>query len=328
MSTGIENNESEVRAVSRPAEAPGETSSRARRPLPVAVLVLLRPKQWSKNLLVFAALLFTGSFTRPDLALLALIAFAAMCAISSATYIVNDLVDVERDRLHPKKRLRPLAAGEVPKGVAAATAVLLVLAAFGLPLAFLNTSSLALIAAYVLLQILYNGGLKRVPVADVYLIATGFVLRAALGAAAIHVQISAWLLFCTGALALMLGFGKRRNEFILQGETRAESRESLVSYNRAALDALVIMFACAAAICYGIYCIHSQTAQRFPALILTSLFVFYGITRYVLLIFTQDEGGEPADVLFRDRHIVAAVLLFVLSAMLAISGVALPIVEL
>jgi hypothetical protein len=146
-----------------------------------------------------------------------------------------------------------------------------------------------------------------------------------LGAAAIGVTISGWLLFCTGALALTLGFGKRRSEFISQGEARAATRDSLAHYTKPVLDALVVMFACAAALCYGIYTLESESSLRFPALILTAPFVFYGITRYVVLIFAADEGGEPEDLLFRDKHIVTSIGLFLLMACIAVSGFKLPI---
>jgi 4-hydroxybenzoate polyprenyltransferase len=291
-----------------------------------AMLRLLRPKQWTKNLLVFAALLFTGTFDSAQPVLLTVLAFLAMCAASSATYIANDVQDAARDRLHPKKRHRPIAAGLVSPRSAAAVAVLLIAGALAVGI-YLGPLATTILVLYLVLQVLYNVGLKAVPVADVYLIATGFVLRAALGAAAIHVVVSGWLLFCTGALALMLGFGKRRNEFILQGEERAATRQSLVHYNRHALDALVVMFATAAALCYGVYTLESQTARAFPALIMTAPIVFYGVTRYVVLIFTMDEGGEPEDLLFRDPHLVATIVLFVLTAGIAMSGVRLPLLE-
>jgi 4-hydroxybenzoate polyprenyltransferase len=291
-----------------------------------AVVKLLRPKQWAKNLLVFAALLFTANFRDPSLVLRSFAAFFAMSMISSCTYVFNDLIDVKRDRMHPKKRFRPLASGAVTKqsGIALGVGLL----AAGTIVAFgLGRGPLTICLVYITMQVLYNWRLKHTPIADVFTIAVGFVLRAVLGAAAIKVLISGWLLFCTGALALMLGFAKRRHEFILQGDDRESSRESLVHYNRPALDAIVIMFAAGAAMCYGIYTLQSQTAHKYPALILTSLFVFYGITRYILLIFTLDEGGEPADVLFKDRHMIASVVLFVISAVLAMSGMHLPILE-
>jgi len=287
---------------------------------------LARPKQWTKNLLVFAAFLFSGAYADPQRGLLVLAAFAAMCLVSSATYAFNDLADVARDRLHPKKRTRPLASGQVSKQAGFVFGVAL-FAAGVLLAAWLGAIPLGIVAVYVLMQVAYNLGLKKTPIADVYTIALGFVLRAVLGAAAINVGISGWLLFCTGALALMLGFAKRRNEFILQGDERHTSRESLVHYNRAALDALVVLSACAAAIFYGIYCLESQTAQKYPAIILTSVFVYYGISRYVLIVFMADEGGEPADLLFKDTHLVTSLVLFVATAILAMSGFQLPIIE-
>ncbi len=291
-----------------------------------AMVRLLRPKQWTKNLLVFAALLFTGSFNDSGLLTVAVFAFVSMCAASSATYVFNDLKDVERDRAHPKKKNRPIAAGAVSKSVAIGLGI--VLAGLGLSVAYLlGTDSLIIVSTYLAIQVFYNLGLKRVPVADVYVIALGFVLRAGLGAAAIEVKLSGWLIFCTGALALMLGFGKRRHEFIQQGEERETTRQSLVHYNRTALDALVIMFATAAALCYGLYTLESKTAEQYPGIILTAPFVFYGITRYVLLVFTANEGGEPEEVLFRDPHLVFSIILFVIAAILAILGYRPPLLE-
>jgi 4-hydroxybenzoate polyprenyltransferase len=180
---------------------------------------------------------------------------------------------------------------------------------------------------YLALHSTYNLGMKHTAVADVFAISLGFVLRAVVGAAAIDVKISGWLLFCTGALALMLGYGKRRQEFIFQGEERGLTRESLNDYSIMALNALVIMSATAAAISYGIYSIDSHTAQKYPALVLTTLPVFYGISRYILVAFTQDEGGEPESLLFSDRHILLSVVGFIALAALAMSGVHIPFLE-
>lgn len=287
---------------------------------------LARPKQWTKNLLVFAALIFSGKFQDPAAWGLTLAAFVAMCLVSSATYVFNDLADLERDRQHPTKRNRPLASGRIGKSPAIAMGVVFFIAGVGIATS-LGMATLAIVLVYLALQFLYNLWLKRVPVADVHCISAGFVLRAVLGAAAIGVNISGWLLFCTGALALMLGFGKRRHEFRLQGDQRAASRESLVSYNQTALDALVVMFATAAALCYGIYSLESATATRYPGIIITTPLVVYGIARYTLLIFTIDEGGEPADVLFRDPHLVLTIVIFLVTALAAMSGLRLPLIE-
>ena len=298
----------------------------AAQPTPVrSALRLVRPRQWSKNALVFAAPLFAGglgmaSWERAGLA------FLAMGLVSSATYVFNDLFDVERDRRHPTKRLRPLASGAVSKRAALGLGALLGLAGLALGAAMGRRVLLGLLV-YVAIQAAYNLRLKRVAVADVFVVASGFVLRAVLGAAAVGVGISGWLLFCTGSLALMLGFAKRRHEFVLQGEDRSTSRESLVHYTRPALDALVVLFAASAAMDYAIYCLTSASAHRYPALVLTAPFVLYGVARYVLLVFSLDEGGEPADLLTRDPHLLASVGLFLLAAVLALGGLRLPLLE-
>ena len=291
-----------------------------------AIWRLLRPKQWSKNLLVLAAPIFAAVHRDPNALQATGIAFAAMCLASSATYVANDLLDAERDKLHPVKQNRPIASGQIGKTTALVLATVLALAGVGLA-SLLNTSSLTIVLSYLVLQVLYNLGLKKVPIADVFTIALGFIFRAVLGAAAVSVPISGWLLFCTGALALMLGFAKRRHEYILQSELRTASRESLGGYSKAGLDALVIMTATGGAMCYGIYTVDSGTAARYPAIVITSLFVFYGIARYVLIIFGRDEGGEPADLLFKDPQLLASVLLFMASAILAVSGMRIPLLE-
>ena len=291
-----------------------------------AYIKLLRPKQWSKNLLVFAAILFTNELRDTHALLRTLLAFVAMCLISSSTYIVNDIRDREKDQAHPKKKNRPIASGQISPVVA--TTIACVLCAIALVL-FILVSKKALIIAvlYLIIQIIYNLGAKTVPVLDVFLISSGFILRAMLGAAAIEKAISAWLLLCTGALALLLGFAKRRQEFIAQGDNRAASRESLAGYSKPSLDALVIMTATAAALCYGIYALESPTAHRYHALFITTVFVFYGICRYVLIVFVSDEGGEPESLLFKDRHILLSVLLFVVAAIVAMNIAQFPLIE-
>lgn len=287
---------------------------------------LVRPKQWTKNLLVFAAPLFTNAFASRTVVLHSAMAFAAMCCMSSFVYVFNDWRDAEKDRAHPVKKHRPIAAGLIKPGAAAAIALGL-FAVGGSLLYLLGPQSIEVVAAYFVLQLLYNAGAKAIPVLDVFLIATGFVLRAVLGAAAINVLISPWLLLCTNALALLLGFAKRRHEYILQGENRGTSRLSLRGYSRQALDAFVMICATAAVLCYGLYALQSQTARRFPALYITTPFVFYGICRYVLIVFVSDEGGEPEHILLKDKHILASIILFVIAAAVAVSGARIPLIE-
>lgn len=287
---------------------------------------LIRPKQWSKNLLVFAALLFTQSYGDSILVGRSLVAFAAMCLVSSAVYVLNDLLDAERDRNHPIKRDRPIASGRISAAFARWVGLVLLGAGVGLTLV-LGASSCAVVVGYLVLQVAYNVRLKQIAVADVFTISLGFVLRAVLGASALDVSVSAWLLLCTGMLALLMGFAKRRHEYILQGEERTSSRESLAHYTRGSLDGFVLVSAGAAAMSYGVYAIESPTATRYPGLIVTCVFVFYGIYRYVFLAFSQDEGGEPETLLFTDPHMIVVLVLFTASAIAAMSGLQIPFIE-
>src|SRR5579863_6740578 len=230
----------------------------------LAVVRLLRPKQWTKGLLVFAAPLFTRLLTNAEVLEKACIAFVAIALLSSAVYILNDACDIERDRRHPTKSKRPLASGEVSLKFAAVLGVVLAIAGLGHAF-YLGRGALIIVGVYAALQVAYNLWLKHVAVADVFLLASGYVLRAALGAAAIHVAISGWLLFCTGALALLVGIGKRRNEFQLQTETGVETRESLTTYSLQGLDVMLAIAAAAAMMSYGIYSIESPTGRQYPA---------------------------------------------------------------
>lgn len=290
-----------------------------------AALRLLRPKQWTKNLFVFAALIFTKQLTDPAALKLTLIAFAALCLASSAVYVVNDLLDVEKDRRHPVKKKRPIASGEVSKAVAIGLAV--VCLGGGLAVASLvNVWLLYGVGAYLLLQVAYFAGLKRMPIIDVFSIAAGFVLRAALGAVAIQAGISGWLLFCTLVLALLIGFGKRRSEFLLMGESVSDTRPTLQGYTLNLLDSAVVMCATLAALSYGVYAIQSNTATAYPALILTTPVVLFGVFRYLYLIFAKGEGGEPESIVLGDIQMVVTLVLFIATAYLALSGIELPFI--
>lgn len=283
------------------------------------LLRLFRVKQYSKNLFVLAALFFTKGFDNPRLVGLTLAAFVMMCLLGSSTYILNDVVDRERDRAHPKKRLRPIASGEISVSAALTLSPILLIAGL-LVAALLGVEVLQCAGVYLMLQVLYNGGLKRVPIADVFVIAAGFVLRVVVGAAAIHAQVSGWILLCSGALALLIGFGKRRGEFVGQGEARAMTRESLDGYTLQILDALVICSAAGTAMCYGLYGIESRTAKEYPALILTVPVVVFGVLRYMMLTFKGTETAEPESLVFRDPQLIVTLVLFVATAGAALAG--------
>ncbi|MFM9872811.1 MAG: decaprenyl-phosphate phosphoribosyltransferase [Fimbriimonadaceae bacterium] len=295
--------------------------------IPAALLNLARPKQWAKNLLVFTAIIFAGKISQTPLLINTIIAFIGMCLISSATYVANDLADSSRDREHPTKKNRPIASGIISPPTAIFYTTLLLSTGLAL-LFYTGLWCLAIGGIYILIQILYNVKLKHVPIIDVFIIAAGFVLRAALGAQAIHVPISGWMFIVTGVLALTLGFAKRRNEFILMGENRASSRESLNEYSKSTLDMLVMLFAGMSCMAYLLYTMDSTTAKSNPGIILTTPMVLYGVARYIQRVFKDDEGGEPADILFRDPHILIAVLLFVVVAILTVTTSAhVPIIE-
>lgn len=292
-----------------------------------AAVRLLRPKQWTKNLLVFAALIFANEFDDPQKVGLALLAFVSLCLFSSSVYAFNDVLDADRDRAHPVKKDRPVASGQVQPAVAMLLSgiVLLVGTVVGL---YVGPDFLIGAAAYLVLQVAYNLWFKAVPVVDVLVVSAGFVMRAALGAVAIMATISGWLLFCTGMLALLLACAKRRHEYHLQGDDRGVSRTALLGYTQQALDAMVVFSAALAAISFGIYAIESETARAYPGLVLTVPFVIFGVLRYLHVTFAGTGAGEPENVLLGDWQILLAVVLFLASAFAALSGFEVPYVDL
>ena len=287
-------------------------------------LRLLRPKQWTKNLLVFAALIFTRGYADPAQLQLCVVAFFALCLFSSAVYAMNDVLDAERDRSHPVKKHRPIASGGVTEAEGILASVLC-LTLGGLLSAYVGPQYLLGACVYLFLQVAYNLWFKKAPVLDVVIVSTGFVLRAALGADAIEKGISGWLLFCTGALALLLASSKRRHEFHLMGDDRSQSRSALAAYTSQALDAMVVFSAAIASMAYGIYAIESNTAKEFPSLLFTVPFVILGVLRYLFITFATNDGGEPENVLLTDWQIIASVVLFLAAAIYAIEGGDIPL---
>ncbi len=261
-----------------------------------AALAAMRPRQWSKNLLLFAGLLFAAKLGDPTRWLEALAAFAAYCAASSAAYLVNDVSDAGHDREHPVKRLRPVASGELPARTAVAIAAALTAAAFA-GVAALGLGSVAFLAGFLVLQAAYTAGLKHVVLIDVLAIAGLFVLRASAGAEAVDVRISPWLLICTGLLALFLALAKRRAELVLVGAEETPGRPVLEGYSLALVDQLVSVVAASTVIAYSLY---TFTARDSKAMMATVPFVLYGVFRYLLLLHRHDLGEEPENVLLTD----------------------------
>jgi len=268
-----------------------------------AALAALRPRQWSKNLLLFAGLLFaakTGDATRWGEAVAA---FAAYCAASSAAYLINDVRDASYDRLHPVKRGRPVASGELEPRTAVALAAVLATAALGIAGA-LGLGSLAYMLGFLALQAAYTGGLKHVVLIDVMAIGGLFVLRAAAGAEAVAVRISPWLLVCTALLALFLGLAKRRGELVLVGAEETPGRPVLEGYSLELVDQLVSVVAASTISAYALY---TFTARESKAMMATIPFVLFGIFRYLYLIHRRDLGEEPELVLLTDAQTLLCV---------------------
>jgi len=284
---------------------------------PVNVLRALRPKQWTKNLLVFAALIFAKRLGDPHSTSAAIITFVAFCMLSSSIYLVNDVRDVEEDQRHPTKRHRPIAAGLVSASFALVTAVLL--AAIGIGGSFFVGQPTAIVAAcYLALTLAYTVWLKHIVIIDVLTVALGYVLRAVAGAAAIQVEISPWLLICTILLALFLVLCKRRQELVMLQESAAEHRPSLGEYSSYLLDQMIGVVTASTFMSYCLYTISERTVQELGTkkLVYTVPFVMYGIFRYLYLVHQKNQGGAPDRVLLTDTPLLLNVVLYVAAVVL------------
>jgi len=275
-----------------------------------ALLTAMRPHQWTKNLLVLAALIFAQRFTDLPSILHAVAGFLLFCAASSATYLLNDACDAERDRAHPRKRLRPIASGVLPVRTALLAAVLLALGAVAGGVALRERFGLAVIV-YLILQLAYCFVLKNEAILDVLAIAAGFCLRAYAGAAVITVPISNWLMICTGLLALFLSLAKRRHE-LLQVEEAANHRRSLAGYSERMLDQMIAIVTSATVMAYALYTMAPETVAKFGTdhLKFTIPFVLYGIFRYLYLAYAKDKGDAPSRHFLTDWPLLVDVFLF------------------
>ncbi|MBN1540898.1 decaprenyl-phosphate phosphoribosyltransferase [candidate division KSB1 bacterium] len=272
----------------------------------------LRPYQWSKNLLVFAALIFSEHLFDPADVLRTIAAFLVFSLTAGWVYVVNDIRDRQADRLHPVKRLRPFASGALKPAPALALATALMLASIVLSAA-VSLRLTAALALYALMNLAYTLLLKNIVILDILVIAIGFVLRAVAGAWAIDVPISHWLLVCTFFLALFLVTGKRRNELVKLGDDASNHRPILTEYNPALLDQMIGVVTAATIISYALYTVDEETVAKFETdnLIYTIPFVVYGIFRYFYLIYKCQLGGAPEKILIKDAHILATVFLWI-----------------
>jgi 4-hydroxybenzoate polyprenyltransferase len=287
----------------------------------VALLVSLRPAQWTKNLILFAGLIFGEKLFDPSSALAAGLAFAVFCALSGVVYLVNDIRDVDADRQHPTKSRRPIAAGELPLSTAWTAAA--ILTGVALAVAFwLDRVFFGVALAYLLLLTLYSTALKHHAIIDVITIAAGFVLRAVAGVVVIHVAISHWLLVLTLLLALFLALSKRRAEMVTLVDGGSGHRRSLADYSPQLLDQLITIVASSTLLAYAFYTISPETVARLGTdrLLFTLPFPLYGIFRYLYLIHQRDGGANPSETLLQDRPILACVGLWALTVAVLIYG--------
>jgi 4-hydroxybenzoate polyprenyltransferase len=292
--------------VERVPDAAPATVWRGRVPLR-ALIRLLRPRQWLKNGLVFAALLFSGQLRNPASTTLATVAFLSFCLASSATYSLNDALDAEEDRLHPTKRFRPVAMGVISPAQAMVVSALL--AVIALAVGFTVNAGLAVIVLlYLGVNLLYSFTLKHVVLLDVMTIAAGFVLRAVAGAVAINVEMSLWFLVAVPLLSLFLAVAKRRHELVIV-EDASDHRPVLAEYSTKLLDQMLAALSAAIVMSYFLYAKDTAHPRRF---MLTSPLVLYGVFRYLYLVYQHDEGGRPEELLTADLPLLVTVALWAL----------------
>ena len=284
-----------------------------------SLVVSVRPGEWTKNLFVFAAVLFGQRLADPVAVGRATAAFVIFCALAGVVYLVNDVADRNRDRQHPRKRDRPIASGALSVSTALTAAGLLGIGA--LAWAWWMGRDFGLVAtAYVLLLVLYSGPLKHIVIIDVLTIAIGFVLRVVAGAVAIGVPISQWLLICTILLALFLGLSKRRHEIVLLADGATGHRRILQEYSPYLLDQMIGVVTASTLMAYILYATSHETAEKFGTSLLglTIPFPLYGIFRYLYLVHRKDGGGSPAELLLNDRPLLACVALWAVAVVVII----------
>jgi len=283
--------------------------------------ISLRPHQWTKNLLVFAGLIFAQRLFDPRALTTSIGAFAVFCALSSVVYLVNDLYDRDADRLHPTKAQRPIASGALAPGAAWTAAV--VLAAVAMTGAVIINRSFAVVGGlYLVILSAYTVSLKHLVILDVLTLASGFVLRAVAGAVAIDVPFSNWLLLVTLLAALFIGLSKRRAELVSLADGARGHRRILAEYSPYLLDQMIGVVTASTLIAYAFYTISPEVVQRFGTdrLIYTVPFVIYGIFRYLYLIHQREEGGNPSELLVTDRPLLSCLALWALAVVIILYG--------
>ncbi len=281
-----------------------------------ALIEAMRPKQWAKNIFVFAPLVFDLKLFHPVYLARTLAGFVLLCLISGAVYLINDLVDADKDRQHPRKRNRPIASGRLSPRRALMAAILIPL--LSLPAGFrLDPLFGAILAVYFVLQIAYSFSLKNLVIVDAMAVAMGFVLRVAAGIPLVEAErFSPWIYTCMGLLALFISFSKRRHELTLLGENANSHRESLGEYSIPLLDQFILIVTTATLVAYTLYTFSAPNLPPNHLMMLTVPFVLYAVFRYLYLVYVKGLGGEPEEIVLRDRPLQVGVLLWGLAVIL------------
>jgi 4-hydroxybenzoate polyprenyltransferase len=296
-----------------------ESAARHRSSTLRALVETLRPQQWVKNGFIFAALIFSQSLTRWDRCRQVLLAALVFCLVSSAAYVLNDILDASEDRHHPTKKLRPIASGRLSATTAGIVGA--ILGCVGLFGAWrLNTAFFGIVLAYLALNVLYSTFLKRVVLLDVFIVAAGFLFRVISGGLVIRVAVSPWLIVCTTLLALFIALSKRRHELVLLGHHASDHRAILADYSPYFLDQLISIVTASTVVSYALYTLSPDVQTKFPGkrLEMTIPFVLFGIFRYLYLIHHHDQGGNPTRSLFTDPVLLSVVLFWAASVILII----------
>lgn len=279
----------------------------------------LRPVQWTKNFFIFAALIFAQKALELPFVLKTLVGFAVFCILSGSLYLFNDILDLEEDRLHPRKSQRPLASGKISKNLAfsvfIALSLLSLLFSFWLEFRFFLIS-----LVYFILQFAYSLKLKHIVILDIFIVATGFVLRVVAGGVVIDVPISSWLLICTSLLALFISMSKRRHELVLLEDNATGHRPILKEYSPYLLDQMIAIVTSSTLIAYCFYSISPETVQKFGSenLVFTVPFVLYGIFRYLYLVHQKQKGGSPEELIISDKPLLIDIGLWILAVFIIV----------
>ena len=279
------------------------------------VFLLLRPKQWTKNLFIFAALFFSKNAFCPYLTIKYFIGFLLFSGISSSHYIVNDIIDRDRDKLHPRKKYRPIASGAISVQQAIVISAILTIVSF--TGAYVISPKFFIIGlTYYIMNYFYSWKLKGIVIVDILCIAIGFVLRVLAGSYIAGIYVSNWLIICTLMLSLFLGFTKRRHEIVLLDNNANNHRPILGEYSKIFLDQMISVVTSSTVVFYILYTVSSETVEKFHTsnLMYTTIFVIYGIFRYLYIVYKKELGGDPTETLLTDFPLIINIVLWIISS--------------